>query len=94
MRFRAVILAALAWPVSGLAGEGGEAQSMDGYFRGWADIDASGRLQSFSPDGKAHPSIAEALRKELQGVAFTPARTDVGPVAIRTYLLATAMRCN
>src|SRR5688572_29210175 len=62
-----------------------EDQSIKGWFKGWGEIDASGRLKSFAPDGKANPALAQALREELQGVAFAPARIDAG-ATIRTYL--------
>ncbi|MFC5579207.1 energy transducer TonB [Lysobacter niabensis] len=86
MGFRALMLAALAWPLLAVAGETGDSQLIDGNFKGWAEIDASGRLQSFAPDGKAHPAIAQALQQQLQGVAFKPARQGAGSVGIRTYL--------
>jgi TonB family protein len=85
MGFRVLMLALLAASFPGWAASA-EGQSIDGHFKGWADIDASGRLQAFAPDGKAHPAIAKALQQELQRVAFTPARTQAGPAAIRTYL--------
>jgi TonB family protein len=79
------VLMASAASSSASAETPAEDQSIKGWFKGWGEIDASGRLKSFAPDGKANPALAQALREELQGVAFAPARIDAG-ATIRTYL--------
>ena len=86
MHIRGLVLLLLAWPAWGVALEAEQNKSIDGHFKGWADIDASGHLQSFTPDGKAHPAVAQALLNELQRIGFTPARTDAANAPIHTYL--------
>jgi TonB family protein len=62
------------------------AAPLEGKFAGWVDIDATGKLNSFAPDGAANPALADALRQQLQQFSFVPARRDGTPVAVRTYV--------
>lgn len=55
-------------------------------FAGWAEIDASGRLQAFELDGRTAATVVEALRDQLRQVPFQPARIDAVAVPVRTYL--------
>lgn len=59
---------------------------LTGRFAGWADIDATGKLNSFAPDGDANPALANAVRQGLQRLSFVPARRNGAPVAVRTYV--------
>ena len=76
-----VLFIVLAFSFSAMAQE-----RINGKFAGWADIDSSGRLTSFSPDAAANAALTKALRHELQQRAFVPARRDSSAVAIRTHV--------
>lgn len=61
--------------------------NLTGHFAGWSEVDASGRLTAFTPDGQAVPAVAQALRGELDRQVFTPARNASGaPHPVRTFL--------
>jgi TonB family protein len=93
MRHQLILLfcmAACACPAAGFGAEATasdlEATSIKGYFTGWAEVDAEGRLQAFVPDGKGNPAIVDALQRQLHGLAFVPARRSSQPIPVRTYL--------
>ena len=61
--------------------------ALKGHFAGWSDIDASGRLTAFTPDGPAVPAVAQALRAQLEQQVFAPGRDASGtPRVTRTFL--------
>lgn len=83
-------IAACTWPAAGFGADAtttaAEAASIQGYFAGWAQIDAEGRLQAFEPDGKGNAAIVDALQTQLRGLTFVPARRGSQPIPVRTYL--------
>lgn len=63
------------------------AEKPKGHFAGWSEVDASGRLTAFTPDGPSVPAVAQAVRGELDRQVFTPARDASGsPQRARTFL--------
>lgn len=86
-RRRACALAAMVFLSSAASAGPNASQAMRGRLAGWADVDASGRVVTFAPDGGAVPSVARALRDELAKQVFTPARDASGAAhPVRTYL--------
>lgn len=71
----------LSLPLVAMSGE-----PLKGKFAGWVDIDAAGKLTSFTTGGAANPALANALREELQRLAFVPAQRGGIAVAVRTYV--------
>lgn len=71
----------LLMPIAAAAGE-----PLAGKFAGWADVDATGKLTSFVPEGNANVALVAALREELQKLEFVPARRDSAAVSIRTFV--------
>ena len=62
-------------------------EALRGTFVGWSDVDATGRVVNFAPDGHAVASVTQALREELAKQVFTPARDSNGAASpVRTYL--------
>lgn len=82
-----LLAAALVACATSANAESPSAEKLQGRFAGWSEVDASGHLTAFTPDGPAVPAVAQALRGELDRQVFTPARDASGsPHAIRTYL--------
>jgi len=93
MRHQLILLfcmVACACPAVGFGAEAtatdAEATSIKGYFAGWAEIDAGGRLRAFVPDGKGNPAVVDALQTQLRGLTFVPAHRGSQPIPVRTYL--------
>lgn len=61
--------------------------NLKGRFAGWSEVDASGRVTAFTPEGDAVPAVAQALRGQLNRQAFSPGRDASGaPRGTRTFL--------
>lgn len=60
---------------------------LNGRFAGWSEIDATGRVTDFVPDGQALPAVTQALRGELAKQVFSPGRDPAGAARpVRTFL--------
>lgn len=84
---RAFAVAAALLLASTATGGQTASETVRGTFVGWSEVDATGRVVTFTPDGSAAPSVVQALRSELAKQVFTPSRDPNGSARpVRTYL--------